>query len=908
MHPDREVAVIGRMARWLTTLAPAPLRSTLAAEGMDTLLAVCRDARRRKGRPGLLAAASIELWSLVRAVMSARMGFVVALSAGGSGSEPPRKERRIMTRLVHDLRLAVRSLLGAKGPVTIAIATFALGIGVTSAVFSILDSVVLRPMPFANADRLDRIWNFETKSQVSHPGFNRALLAEWRAQTDLFERCEGFDVTSFVYDAPAGAEMITGTVVTPGLLHMLGARPLQGRLFANGEGRSGSDQVMLVSESFWSRTLGRDPAVLGHEIGLNGRRYTIVGVMPSSFRFPNESASFWIPLDIDAPPVGVRGLPSRLEAVALRRADVPEADAVARVRERGAELNRRVGGPAGRTAMLQASGDQVDRKLRLSLYVLGGAVAFLLLIVCANLASLSLSRGLARARDYAVRTSLGASRGDLVRETLVEHLLMGAIGVCLGLGVAALVVQVTLQTLPEQFRLSGMNAIDLDGRAIVFTALVGLVTSILFGLPPAWLAVRSAVVDALKRNSRSSTGSRASRRFRSALVVAEVTLAIVLLVGAALMARSLVKLQHIDRGFDTTGLIALRLGLPAGGYSDIYARDEFTERLIATVKKLPGVAGVTAGSVPPDSNMIGFGKIERSDRPGELTDELVVPVYQIWPTYFTTVGIPLRAGRPFGDDEPQESVIVSESFARRYWPERSAVGQQLRWEGETWLTVVGVAGEVRQMDLDDSTGSFEFYQPLRRPRGLPPPQNVRSGAIVDFRTLAVRSTNMADTVGRLRAAVHETDPRVVIWRLQPVEQLFSDAVARPRLVLLLMLVFAGMGLVLAAAGIYGVLSYAVVQRRREIGIRLALGARPETVGRLILRSGLLLTAMGLAAGVGLASGLMRVMRTLLYEVEPTDPVSVGAVVVMLLSVGAVASWRPARRAMRVDPVALLRQE
>jgi predicted permease len=558
--------------------------------------------------------------------------------------------------------------------------------------------------------------------------------------------------------------------------------------------------------------------------------------------------------------------------------------------------------------MLQISGQDIDRKLRLSLYVLGGAVAFLMLIVCANLASLSLSRTLARARDYAVRTSLGASRGDLVRETLVEHLLMGVTGAVAGLGVAALVLNVALRMIPEAFRASSMNAIDLDARAVAFTALTGLIASVLFGLPPAWLASRAGVVDLLKRDSRSTTGSKSTRRLRSVLVVAEVTLAIVLLVGAALMARSLVKLQNLNRGFDTNGLIALRVGLPVAGYADVYARDEFTQRLIDRVAALPGVTGTTAGALPPEANMVGFGRMERSDRPGELTGDLVVPIYQVWPSYFQTLRQPIRAGRTFTDDEPRDSVIVSETFAARYWPGQSAVGRQVRWEGEQWLTIVGVAGEVRQLGLDDATGSFEFYQPLRRPRGLPPPKNFRSGAIVEYRTLAARATDEAATVERLRSVVHETDPRVVIWKLEPVERLFADAVARPRLVLMLMVVFAGLGLVLAAAGIYGVLSYAVVQRHREIGIRLALGAKPEAVGRLILRNGLLLTALGLAAGVGLALVLMRFMRTLLYEVEPTDPVSVAVVVVVLAIVATIASWRPARRAMRVDPVTLLRQE
>ncbi len=908
MHPPAALDLVTRLARALAAAAPAPLRLTLATDGVETLRAVCFEARARRGRVGYLAAVIRHTASFAGAVLAARLGLQPSLSRGHMSHSPPRKDRRVMTRFIHDFRLAVRSLLAAKGPVVIAIGTLALGIGVTSAVFSILDSLVLRPVPFANADRLSQIVNFETKSQVSHPGFNRALFAEWRQQTDLFDRLEGFDVTSFVYDAPSGAEMVTGAVVTPGLLEMLGARPREGRLFAPGEGRSGADQVILVSEAFWSATLGRDPAVLGRRVGISGRAYAVIGVMPASFRFPNEAASFWIPLDFEAASTSFPGLPTRLEALGVRRADVPFAAAADQVKERGTELNRRAGGPEGRTAMLLESGGSIDRKLKLSLYVLGAAVVFLMLIVCANLASLSLSRTLARARDYAVRTSLGASRLDLVRETLVEQLVIGCVGVLAGIGVASLVLSLALQTIPEGFRLSSMNAIDLDARALMFTALVGLIAAALFGLPPAWLASRAGIVELLKRDSRSSTGSRGTRRVRSALVVAEVTLAIVLLVGAALMARSLVKLQGVDRGFDTTGLISLRVGLPAAGYADVYARDVFTEQMIARAAKIPGVIGTSSGGLPPDASMIAFGKLERSDRPGELTDGLIVPIYQVWPNYFETVRLPMRAGRTFRDDEPRESVIVSESFAEKYWPGGRAIGQQVRWEGETWLTIIGVAGEVRQLTLDDSTGSFEFYQPLRRPPGLPPPKSFRSGAIVDYRTIAVRATNAAATVAHLRTAVHDTDPRVVIWKLEPVDRLFADAVARPRLVLLLMLVFAALGLVLAAAGIYGVLSYAVVQRHREIGIRLALGARPESVGRLILRSGLTLTVMGLVAGVALALALMRVMRTLLYEVEPTDPVSVAVVVVVLGVVAMIASWRPARRAMRVDPAKLLRQE
>jgi len=811
-----------------------------------------------------------------------------------------------MFNVRHDLRLARRSLLGAQGPVAIAILTLALGIGVTSAVFSILDAVVLRPVPYPDGDRLVEVWNFETKSKVSHTGMPPALVAEWRRQSDLFDRVEAYSGSSSIYDGPAGAEMINGATVTPQLLTMLGATPLSGRLFGGDDGQGGRDDRIVISEAFWKQTLGRDPHVLGRKVMLDQRPHEIVGVMPASFRFPDERTAFWKPYDLDAPPA--KPNPPRLRPFARLRADVPQAVAAERILQRGSDLNTATGGPADRSARLEPAGNQVDRKMRLSLFVLGGAVGFLLLIVCANLANLSLARALVRARDFAVRASLGASRADLMRETLVEHAVIGFLGALGGLAVAAGVLKLTLDMLPQSFRLATMNAIDLDWRTLAFTTVVGLVTVLLFGLPPAWLASRSAVSEVLKRDSRSSAGSPAARRLRNALVVAEVSLAIVLLVGAALMARSLVKLQGVDRGFDATGLVAMRLGLPRAGYADAVARDAFSSRLIDRLKAMPGVSSATAGGVPPDSSMISFGKIERADHPGDLSAELIVPVYQVWPNYFATVGIPLREGQPFGDDEPLDSVIVSQSLARAYWPNGGAVGQRMRFEGGTWRHIVGVAGEVRQMAMDDEEGSFEMYYPAKRPAGAPPAPVFDSGAIAAYRTFVLRTDRVDATLVGLRTAVRDVDPRVVIWRVDPVERLFADAIARPRLVLLLMTVFALLGLVLAAAGIYGVLSYAVVQRRREIGIRLALGARPRAVGQLILGNGLVLTGFGVVLGLGLALALTRVMRSLLYDVEPTDAASVAAVALVIVVVAALASWWPARRAMQVDPLSLLRED
>jgi predicted permease len=383
----------------------------------------------------------------------------------------------------------------------------------------------------------------------------------------------------------------------------------------------------------------------------------------------------------------------------------------------------------------------------------------------------------------------------------------------------------------------------------------------------------------------------------------------VLLVGAALMARSFIKLQAVDRGFDTSSLVALRVGLPAVGYLDPHARDRFTDQLIEALRRQPGVRGATAGSVPPDSSMISFGAVEIAGRSETSDKELIVPVHSAWPNYFETVGIPITEGRGFSAQEPASSTIVSESFARAYWPDRSPIGARFRFTGSKhWKTVVGVAGEVRQMDLDDAHGAFEWYTPLRVPPGAPPAAHTATENIVDYRTFVISAGDPAAIVGRSRQIVHALDPNVVIWEVDEVDHLFAEAVARPRVVLTMMAVLAGLGVVLAAAGIYGVLAYLVVQRRREIGIRLALGARPQAIGRLVMRSGLVLTCTGLIAGVAMSIALARVMQSLLYEVETTDPVSMALVSSVLLGVALIAAWRPARQAMRSDPLSLLREQ
>jgi predicted permease len=416
----------------------------------------------------------------------------------------------------------------------------------------------------------------------------------------------------------------------------------------------------------------------------------------------------------------------------------------------------------------------------------------------------------------------------------------------------------------------------------------------------------------MRSDSRSIAGSSGSRRLRSVLVIAEVTLALVLLVGASLMGRSFAKLHAVDRGFDTNGLVALYVGFPATGYQDPRVRDRFTEQLIGRLRLVPGVRGVTAGAVPPDASKIRSGSVEFAHAPAATTDRLILPIYEVWPDYFEGVGVPLLEGRPFAPNEPGESVIVSESFARRYWPDGSPLGGRFRFaSSDLWRTVVGVAGEVRQWKLDDATGSFEWYEPMQVPAGARAPATTETApaeAIVEYRPFAIRADDPAVVLRRTEQTLQALDDDVVLWRADPVERLLHDAVAEPRFVLFMLVVFAALGLTLAAGGIYGVLSCTVTQRLREIGIRLALGAEPKEIFRLILRGGIWLTLVGVIVGVALAAGLTRVMRAILYDVEPDDPLSVAVVVAIVMATALFASWRPARRAMRVDPVMLLRED
>ncbi len=901
---------LARAYRACMKLAPARYRRLWEDDATRTFRAVCESARTENGAMAMWTEAFREWLNLVRTMAQMRLGTAAKTPRDvGTNDRTTTGGRFSMRWLTRDLRSAVRALIGGRGTAAIAISTLALGIGLSTAVFSILDSVLWRPVPYPNANRLVEMATFNTQRKFMFMGvFSPALITAWRSQTDLFDRIEGYDTPSIVYTTAAGSDMVAGAVVTPGLFSLLGATPEAGRIFVSGEGQTTTTNLALVSDAFWRTRLLRDPHAVGREIMLDGETCRIVGVLPASFRFPNGTTDIWMPYDVAHPPVGEKAA-RNMTPIARLAPGLAKERAAPIVFDRGARINATTAAATAdkTTAEIYGIDGSLTEETLQSLWVLAGAVGFLFLVVCANVANLALSRSIQRARDFAVRAALGASRLALIRETLVENMLVAITGCALGVGFAVVLLRAAVAVLPETLTTTSLTAMALDARAMAFAVALGSLASVIFGLPAAIVASGTSITDLLGASSRSSTGSATSRRLRSGLVIVEVAVSTALLVGAALMTRSLIKLETADKGFNSANLISIRLGLPYLGYDDPNTRDRFIHDAVDQLRKTPGITAATLGGLPTDYKPIMLGPTEFSSRPGEKTPELIMPMLEVPADYFSQLGLTVVAGRTFRPEDPADTVVVSESVARKYWPGGNAVGGQFRSQKQNWQTIIGVVSDIRRMsDTAAWQGLGLYYQTGKAPRAMTPVMPMSS--IAAYRTIVVRAAQPAEAARLIPQVIHTVDPRVVVWQIALVDHLYADAIARPRSVFLLMTVFASVGLVLAMAGIYGVLSYLVAQRLREIGIRLALGARPSDIGRLILRSGVGLAIVGLAVGVILALALMHVVQSLLYRVEPSDPLSFIVVSIVLLLTATLASWTPARRAMRVDPLALLREE
>ena len=798
-----------------------------------------------------------------------------------------------------NLQLAIRRLLARPGHTTLLILIVGVGIGAATTVYSVVDQLLLRPAPFAFADRL---------VDVLDPRGNNLTpekIAGWQAQPALFERLEGAMPAQFDVTGDAEPERISGLHVSLGLFSMLGVSPRLGRDFTAGDGRPGGERIAMISEDLWRRRFAADPDAPGRVIMLNDQPYTIVGVMPRRFRLIMEKESVWLPVDVDAnrsdASLGAFYGIGRL-ARGVATADAPRtSDAIA---ERLQTVT-----PLPRSWKLRIEKKQVayvDSVTRTSLFVLLGAVSFLLVITCANVASLFLSSAPLRLREMAICAALGSGRRRLIAGVLAESLVIAGAGGALGLILANWGVSAMLSAAPASLSFRTTSTVEVDGRIAASAVLLTLVTGVVIGLLPALRGSR-ANIEATLRSSAAAARSSFGRA-PAALVVFEVAFSVVLLIGAALMGRTLANLEAIEPGFEPGDLIAMHVDLPTDRYPTAEARAAFFDAAIARVRGVQGVTDAAlATGTPPGQGGFSWGEIEGEGR-APLPGETLVPFNSVSADYFRALRIPIVAGRNFEPADPSDATIISRGFAERLWPGESAVGRRFRL-GKTsaWRSVVGVAGNVESRAAGrERTDLQMYYQLATRSTAPAAPSQAPRRRTYASRLLIVRAADPVAALPEIKRQLWTIDRNQPIERVALVSDLYAEAFGRQRFVLLLMGIFSFIAVALTAAGIVGVLSQIVLRRTREIGIRMALGARPVDVLGQVLGRGLALAAGGAVVGLGAAVGLTRVLESLLFGVSATDPLSFGGVALFLITVALVSCWLPARAAMRIEPASALR--
>ncbi len=811
-----------------------------------------------------------------------------------------------MERLVQDLSYAARTLRKNPGFTAVALLTLALGIGANSAIFSVVNGVVLRPLPYTEADRVVMVWNTWTEGNL---GLSELEYAEYRTHGELFNGVAAFAFEHINITGDGEAERVQFIAATANLLSVLGVRAVIGRNFTEEEDVPGNDDVVLLSHGLWQRRYGGDLSIVGKTIRLNEIAYTIVGVAPPGFRAPldftGQRAELILPLALDPTP-DPRNF-HNFQGVARLRAGVSVAEARAGMAAVAARLKTEISTlPESFSATVLPVRKQIVGDVQPVLLILLAAVGLVLLIACANVANLTLARSHSRQRELAIRAALGADRRRLLRQLFTESALLAVLGGVLSLPLAVWGVPGLLQLAPPD--LPRVDEIGLDARVLLFTGVVSIIAGILFGLIPALSASRERVQDALKEGAFGSTAGGRSG-LRRALVIAELALAVMLAVGAGLMTKSVFKLLAVDAGFEPERVLTMQLSPPLAKYPDKQTVRSFYSQLLARVEALPGAVGAGAiRDLPLASRPSDWGIRIKGRGPDGMGERGVNPDwFVVTEGYFESMGIPIRAGRFFDaadDDRGSMAVIINETLARQQWPNESPIGAQFRMSADidtVWRTVVGVAGDVRHRRL-----GLE-----QRPAMYLPHAQFPSTAdfVIRSMSLVVRtSTDPLAMTGAVRREVRTLDSDLPVTLVRSMEQVLETSTSVERLQGLLFSAFAAIALLLVSVGIYGVISYSVTQRTRELGVRIALGASTIRVLRYVMNEGVLLTTAGIALGVVGALALSRLLSSLLFGVSASDPVVFIAVPAFLFTVALIATYIPALRATRLDPMIALRHE
>jgi predicted permease len=792
-----------------------------------------------------------------------------------------------------DLRFALRQMRRSPAFTMLAIVTLGLGIGATTAIFSVVNRLLLDPIPYPDGDRIVAL-NRSNQQGNLYVTPTPKLVEAWRTGAHSLESIATFGWKEMtVAGGDESEEMKVGTI-SANLLGLLGVKPVLGRSVLPEDTKIGAPKVAILGYGVWQRRFGGSRDVVGQVLTIDKLPYTIVGVMPRDFTVPFMDGGvrqLWLPMEDNPDVLGAQAIAKMRPGVsrdALNRELTQVMAAMAVEHQEFKEWK----------ALALRPQDYLGSSTRDTLLILLGAVAMVLLIACANVANLLLARASTREREFAIRAALGAGRWRIVRQLLTESVLLAMAGGALGLLVASRGLAVIIALRPD--RLAELDEVRLSPTVLLVSLGLTMVTGVLFGLAPAMFAAAREIGDTLKSATRSAIGSVASRRFRSVLVIVEVSLSVLLLVGAGLLVRTMVKMQRADIGFEPVGLTSARVQLPESQYQKREQRRVAFDQVLQRVRAMPGVTDVTwAMGVPPRTGM-SFGDLEIEGKPLKA-NERVSALWSQFATrdYFRLIRLPLVAGRPFGADSGGREIIINEAMARRYWPGASAIGRRLRLNAKSpWSTIVGVARDVTVPSTGTRKGwsmDFQMYYPFE--------------GEFESATLILRADGSArDLARRLSREVGVVDAGIRVRDVSLVETLLANELAGPRFNMSLLLVFAGLALILATVGLYGVIAYSVSQRTREMGIRLALGAGQPAVLRLVMSQGARLTMAGVIAGLVAAAALTRVMVSMLYGVSALDPITFVCVGGVLGLVAVFATYFPARRATRVDPVVALRAE
>jgi putative ABC transport system permease protein len=805
-----------------------------------------------------------------------------------------------MNTLWQDLRYGARMLFRNPGFTAVAVLALTLGIGATTAIFSVVNSVLLKPLPYPDSEQL--VFLSENHPQIEGMSISYPNYQDWRAQNEVFEAIGVYRRQAYNLTGAGEPERLTGGMMSAEMFAALRVNAMRGRVFTSDDDKPDATPVVVLSYGLWQRRFGGDPGILDQQLTLNGRSYTVIGIMSPDYQFPAR-VELWTPVGLSAKAPGweSRGNHPGLYGIARLRPGLTIEQARANMESIAVNLekqypNSNTGNRVTITPALEAFIGDVRPAMR----VLLGVVALVLLIACANVANLLLARSTSRQKEMAIRTAMGASRWRIVRQLLTESILLSLAGGALGLLLATWGVKLIIAISPNSIPRS--REIGVDNRVLIFTIAIAALTGIIFGLVPALQASKPDLNETLKDAGRGSTGRR--HVLRNVLVVAEVMMTMMLLVGAGLMIRSFYRLQHVDPGFNADNLLTFAIALPTQKYKEDAQQINFYEQLAERLRRLPGVEAVGLATGLPLGNNGNQTSFVVEGQPPPTPDKTpLTEMVAASPDYFHAMGITLLKGRNFTEADTKDTprvTLIDEAFARRYWPDEDPIGKHIRVGGNDprnpLTEVVGVVRRVKMEGLKQDSDRVQSYYPFRQ---LP------------YNGMTVVVKTGGDPIALASAAreqVFAIDPDQPIANLNSMQKLRADSIAPERLNLMLFTCFAVVALVLASVGIYGVMSYSVTQRTHEIGIRMALGAQPRNVLGMVVRQGMLLTMTGLALGIGGALLATRLMASLLFGVSATDPLTFVAIPLLLAAVALGACFVPARRATKVDPMIALRYE